>query len=97
MHGHSYRLDVALGGPLHTDGPATGMVEDFDRVAEIVEREIIDPLDHQTLNDCIENPTCELIALWIWRRLRTHLPGLQEVLLWETATSCAVVRASDFI
>ena len=97
MHGHSYRLDVALAGPLHTDGPAAGMVEDFDRVAEIVEREVIDPLDHQTLNDSLDNPTCELIALWIWRRLKTHLPGLQEVQLWETATSCAVVRASDFM
>ena len=28
MHGHSYRLDVAVRGPLQTDGPARGMIED---------------------------------------------------------------------
>jgi 6-pyruvoyltetrahydropterin/6-carboxytetrahydropterin synthase len=95
LHGHSYRLDVAVDGPLQASGPARGMVEDFDAIAAIVKREIVAKLDHASLNDVLENPTSELIALWIWERLFPVLPGLAEVVLWETASACAVVRQSD--
>ncbi len=96
LHGHSYRLEVAIRGPLHADGPARGMIEDFDTVKRIVRTEVIDVLDHQSLNELIENPTAEQIAMWIWHRLEAQLPGLDEVTLWETATSAAVLRRSDF-
>ncbi len=94
-HGHSYLLDVAVDGPLQVHGPAAGMVEDFDTIAAVVTGEIIATLDHASLNDVIPNPTAELIALWIWERLAGELPGLAEVVVWETATACAVVRAGD--
>ncbi|MHB1551442.1 MAG: 6-carboxytetrahydropterin synthase QueD [Vulcanimicrobiaceae bacterium] len=94
-HGHSYRLEVGVRGPLRDDGPARGMIEDFDTIKELVRREAIDALDHRSLNDIIENPTCERIALWIWQRLLPVLPSLDELVLWETATSCAVLRKTD--
>jgi 6-pyruvoyltetrahydropterin/6-carboxytetrahydropterin synthase len=92
MHGHSYRLDVAILGALQTDGPARGMVEDFDEVDRIVGEAVIDRLDHQNLNDFVENPTAENLLLWIWDRLAPVLPGLDELALWETTTACAVLR-----
>ena len=95
MHGHSYRLEVAIRGPLQSDGPAQGMIEDFDTIKRIVRTECVDILDHQTLNDLVENPTAERIVLWIWERLQAHLHGLDELVLWETPTSCAVLRRSD--
>lgn len=95
-HGHSYRLDVTIRGPVQTDGPARGMIEDFDALESIVEHEAIDALDHTSLNDTIENPTCEHIVMWIWKRLQSKVKGLDELTLWETDTSCAVLRASDF-
>ncbi len=96
MHGHSYRLEVAIRGPIQSDGPARGMIEDFDTVKQIVRRGAIDLLDHQTLNDLIENPTAEHIVMWIWKRLAPELPGLDELILWETANSCAVLNRTDF-
>ena len=96
MHGHSYRLEVAIRGPIRSDGPAQGMVEDFDTVKSVVRTHVVDLLDHSTLNDLIENPTAEHIVMWIWRRLEGPLPGLDELVLWETANSCAVLRTSDF-
>jgi len=96
MHGHSYRLEVGVRGPIQTDGPARGMIEDFDEIRRIVREAAIDPLDHQTLNDFIENPTAEHIVMWIWKRLENALAGLDELVLWETANSCAVLRRSDF-
>jgi 6-pyruvoyl-tetrahydropterin synthase len=71
------------------------MVEDFDRIERIVGEQIVDALDHQNLNDLIENPTAEKIVLWIWKRLERPLPLLDELVLWETQTSCAVLRRSD--
>jgi len=91
LHGHSYRLDVALEGPLHADGPAAGMVEDFDVVAAVVRAAVIAQLDHRSLNELIENPTAEHVVLWAWDRLAPELPGLAELTLWETPTSCVVL------
>jgi 6-pyruvoyltetrahydropterin/6-carboxytetrahydropterin synthase len=95
MHGHSYRLEVALRGALKSRGPARGMIEDFDRVERIVGDRVLAALDHQYLNELIENPTVENIALWIWKRLDGSLTRLDEIVLWETATACAVLRRSD--
>jgi 6-pyruvoyltetrahydropterin/6-carboxytetrahydropterin synthase len=94
MHGHSYRLEVAIRGPLHQSGPAQGMVEDFDDISRIVREAAIEPLDHTCLNDVLPNPTAELIAQWVWERLESKIAGLFEVVLWETATACAVIQKS---
>ena len=95
LHGHSYRLDVAVAGPLRTTGPATGMIVDFDVLSRIVREEVIDRLDHFHLNDIIDNPTSENIIVWCWRALAPALPELEELTLWETASACAVLRRGD--
>ena len=95
MHGHSYRLQVAVRGPLQDRGPSRGMVEDFDRISRIVEERAIDALDHRHLNDLIDNPTVENVVLWMWERLETGLPRLDEIVLWETATCSATLRRPD--
>lgn len=77
------------------EGPAAGMIEDFESLASVVRREVVDELDHTSLNDRIENPTCERILLWIWARLAPQLAGLEELVLWETATSSAILRAAE--
>jgi 6-pyruvoyltetrahydropterin/6-carboxytetrahydropterin synthase len=95
LHGHSYRLDVTVEGPLQGSGPAAGMVVDFDDLSRIVRASVIDELDHRHLNDTIENPTSENIVAWIWQRLEPPLPGLVELTLWETADACAVLRRGE--
>jgi 6-pyruvoyltetrahydropterin/6-carboxytetrahydropterin synthase len=95
MHGHSYRLEVAVRGPLQNEGPARGMIADFDDVRRIVHETVVDDLDHATLNDRIDNPTAERIVQWIWERLEPALSGLDELVLWETPNACAVLRRGD--
>ena len=82
-------------GPLQSDGPSRGMIVDFDELERIVRTAAIDVLDHQSLNDFIENPTAERILVWLWERLAPVVEGLDELQLWETTNSCAVLRASD--
>ncbi len=50
LHGHSYRLEVELTVPeLQKNGPARGMVIDFDTLTKIVQHNVIDRWDHKFL------------------------------------------------
>jgi 6-pyruvoyltetrahydropterin/6-carboxytetrahydropterin synthase len=95
LHGHSYRLEVAIRGALQDTGPARGMIADFDEISALVRPLVVERLDHSSLNDVLPNPTAEHIALWIWETLAQELPQLDEIVVWETPTACAVVRAED--
>lgn len=67
LHGHTYRLEVTVEGPLD---PRTGLVVDFALLKRVVKRHILNRLDHQNLNDHFENPSAELITQWIWEQLK---------------------------
>ena len=43
-------------------------------------------LDHRYLNDVrgLENPTSEMIAVWIWKALSASLPELSSIEIRET-------------
>jgi 6-pyruvoyltetrahydropterin/6-carboxytetrahydropterin synthase len=88
LHGHGYRLEVTVEGPVGDDG----MVLDFAEVEAVVEREIIARYDHTYLNDLLENPTAELIAHEVWKRLEAADLEVACVKLWETVDSMVEVR-----
>ena len=53
---------------------------------------VCDSLDHRHLNDIdgLENPTSEMIAVWIWGRLADEIPPLTRIVVHETCTArCA--------
>jgi 6-pyruvoyltetrahydropterin/6-carboxytetrahydropterin synthase len=81
LHGHGYRLEVTVGGPVNADG----IVVDFADVRDVVRREVIDQYDHKYLNDILDNPTAELIAQDAWKRLEAGGLRVVRVRLWETA------------
>lgn len=88
LHGHSYRIELRLEGPVD---PETGFVVDFFEI-ERVFQPILATLDHHYLNDVpgLENPTAELIAKWIWDNIRPELPLLVAVVCYETPDCWAV-------
>jgi 6-pyruvoyltetrahydropterin/6-carboxytetrahydropterin synthase len=90
LHGHSYRLEVAIRG---TPDPGSGWVRDFGEVSQAV-RPVIAPLDHNLLNSVagLENPTSENLCIWLWERLAPLLPDLHRITLRETCQSCCVYR-----
>ena len=87
MHGHSYRVELQLSGPVDA---ASGWVVDFFDV-ESAFAPTLDRLDHHCLNEVegLENPTAERIAAWIWHRTKPALPGLSLVTVYETPMSWA--------
>jgi 6-pyruvoyltetrahydropterin/6-carboxytetrahydropterin synthase len=80
LHGHHYRLEVTLEGPVGDDG----MVVDFDLIGEVVEREVVSRFDHSLLNDFLDNPTAELVAEDAWKRIGAAGLPLASLRLWET-------------
>ncbi len=83
LHGHAYRLEVTVEGPLDENG----VVVDFDDLGQVVNREVIDHYDHRYLNDLLSNPTAELIASETWKRLEAAGLTLVRLRLWETSDS----------
>lgn len=92
-HGHSFTLRVSVRGLLDQKA---GWVVDF---ADIIDAAapMIAELDHHDLNGIpgLENPTTELLARWIWKRLKMALPGLSRIEVRETATTGCVYDGTD--
>ena len=89
-HGHNYRLEVTLEGQ---PDALTGMVVDLKEVKEILNVEVVEPMDHRHLNHEVPPfdrvvPTTENLAVEIWRRLeprfRDGAARLTNVRLFET-------------
>lgn len=91
LHGHSYRFEIAVAGPLD----AHGVVVDFDELAVVIRREVLDRLDHRDLNQVLDNPTAELIAHHIWALLETAGLDLARLRLWETPDASVELRAPE--
>ena len=83
LHGHHYRVEVTVEGPLTENG----VVIDFEDVKNVVRAEIVDRYDHQFLNDFLENPTAELLAQDVWKRLAAAGLHVVRLRLWETPDS----------
>jgi len=90
-HGHNYVLEVTVEGE---PDPVTGMVFDLRELKQILNQEVIEPMDHRFLNREVPPfdrvvPTTENIALEIRNRIQPHIHRdgvrLRNVRLYETA------------
>lgn len=90
LHGHSFRCEVHVSGELD---PKLGWVVDYAEIARAFEP-LHRVLDHRYLNEIegLANPTSEVLAQWIWRRLAPALPGLSMIVVRETCTAGCAYR-----
>src|SRR4051794_15882603 len=89
-HGHNYVFEVTVQGE---PDPVTGMVIDLKVMKDVIEREVLDRMDHRHLNREVPPfdrvvPTAENLAKEIWNRLAPFLNNgsarLKSVRLFET-------------
>ena len=81
-HGHNYVLEVTVKGEID---PRSGFVVDLKELKDILNREVLDAMDHRFLNKEVPEfldriPTTENIAIAIWHRL---LPKLAKAKLHQ--------------
>jgi len=87
-HGHNYTLEVTVKGQVDQ---RSGFVVDLKELKEIMNREVIDALDHRFLNKEVPEfakaiPTTENLAISIWERLKPKLKlaELHRIRVYET-------------
>ena len=87
-HGHNYMLDVSVTGPVLE---RTGYVLDLGELKRIVDREVIQKVDHRNFNLQVDFmrgriPTAENIVVACWGVLEPHVrpARLTRLVLWET-------------
>jgi 6-pyruvoyltetrahydropterin/6-carboxytetrahydropterin synthase len=76
LHGHNYRVEIVLRGPVDE----RGFVKDFGEIdADLAP--LLKLVDHKLLNEVpgLENPTAEIIAAWFLERLA----AAHRVRVWE--------------
>jgi 6-pyruvoyltetrahydropterin/6-carboxytetrahydropterin synthase len=82
LHGHSFRVQIAIDGPVD---PTKGWLMDFADMNRLWSP-LHEMLDHRYLNEIpgLGNPTSENLALFIWEKLKPGLPSLSRVTIFET-------------
>ena len=87
-HGHNYTLEVTVKGQVDQ---RSGFVVDLKELKEIMNREVLDAVDHRFLNKEVAEfrdriPTTEnlAIAIWNWLHPKLKVAQLHRVRLYET-------------
>ncbi|HEV3420910.1 MAG TPA: 6-carboxytetrahydropterin synthase [Candidatus Acidoferrum sp.] len=89
-HGHNYVVEVSVSG---TVDPATGMIANLADLDSFVEREVIEPFDHKSLNEDVAAfresvPTTENVCKEIYQRLKQFPKAkLERVRVEETGNN----------
>jgi 6-pyruvoyltetrahydropterin/6-carboxytetrahydropterin synthase len=100
-HGHNYVVEVTLEGD---PDPITGMVIDLKNLKQLLEDEILTPMDHRFLNHEVKPfdtviPTTENIAREIWHRLEARTSklnaSLARIRLFETPDLYVDIARAD--
>ncbi len=90
LHGHSFRFEIVVEGEMDE---AKGYLIDYGDLS-IAAQPILERLDHRYLNEIegLANPTSEMVARWIYERVKPKLPMLAAIIVNETCTSACEYR-----
>lgn len=93
LHGHGFQVI------LHALGQSTeGQLKIDYETLDASWAPILEQINYRCLNHLpgLENPTSEMIASWIWHKLKTTLPTLTAVTVYETASCGATFDGLDY-
>jgi 6-pyruvoyltetrahydropterin/6-carboxytetrahydropterin synthase len=90
LHGHSFKFEVHVHGPVDEK---SGWFIDFGVLDEVINPLVL-RLDHYYLNEIegLENPTSEVLARWLFERIKPKIPQLIAVTLFETCDARCIYR-----
>ena len=97
LHGHSFRVAVALTG---VPDPIFGWSHNLYEVDPLID-EVRGMVDHKYLNDVpgLETPTLENVTRWMWTELDRRLLGVDKVTVRRgndgQAEGCTISRQRD--
>jgi 6-pyruvoyltetrahydropterin/6-carboxytetrahydropterin synthase len=87
-HGHNYTLEVTVKGEVDQ---RSGFVVDLKELKEIMNREVLEAVDHRFLNKEVAEfkdriPTTENLAItiWDWLKPKLNVAALHRIRVYET-------------
>jgi len=93
MHGHSYRVEVRISGPVNAAGLVCNV--EFGQIDTIMEPILIS-VDHHVWNDKLECPTVEHIASYLAQIVSKGLSVPVTMRVYEGPRSWAEVTYGDY-
>lgn len=89
QHGHNWLVEAyVLGNKLDK----SNILIDYKVIKKELKK-VLDYLDHQDINELFEfkgvSPSSEMIAKFIYDKLKEKIAIISKVSVWETPTSCA--------
>ena len=90
LHGHSFEITLHVAGEVD---PVLGWVLDYADI-DAAFQPLFAQLDHHYLNEVpgLENPTSEVLARWVFERVRLPRARLTAVTVAENCTARCTVR-----
>jgi len=92
LHGHSFKFEVHVVGPVDA---RTGWFIDYGDLDQVI-APLLDQLDHHYLNEVegLANPTSEVLARWLFERVKTQIAELSAITLYETCDARCIYRGA---
>lgn len=89
QHGHNWLVEAFVTG---NTLDKSNILVDY-KILKKELKKVLDLLDHKDINE-IDNfkgisPSSEMIAKFIYEKLKKEIPIVSRISVWETATSCA--------
>ncbi len=89
QHGHNWLVEAYVKGEKLDK---SNILIDY-KVLKREMKKVLDLLDHKDINELPyfkgESPSSEIIARFIYTKLKDNIAQISKVSVWETATSCA--------
>ena len=89
QHGHNWLVEVYVKG---TELDKSNILVDY-KVLKKEMKKVLDLLDHKDINQLEYfkgiSPSSEMLAKFIYDRMKETFPNISKVSVWETSTSCA--------
>ena len=89
QHGHNWLAEAYVQG---SGLDKSNILVDY-KVLKSAMKKVLDYIDHSDINELPEfkgvSPSSEILAKFIYDRLKEEFPQLSKVSVWETSTSCA--------
>ena len=89
QHGHNWLVEAYVKGEALDK---SNILVDY-KVLKKELKAVLDLLDHKDINELPyfknESPSSEMIAMFIYNKLKEKIVQVSKISVWETATSCA--------
>ncbi|MCD8378290.1 MAG: 6-carboxytetrahydropterin synthase QueD [Candidatus Gastranaerophilales bacterium] len=89
QHGHNWLVEAFVRG---TELNKSNILIDYKLLKKAL-KSVLDMLDHKDINELVDfkgiSPSSEILARFIYQKIKLRIPQVSKISIWETASCCA--------